>query len=648
MPTLSPASRRRLAPLLLAPWLVLVLAAPTGTPAPAAVEGVDARIDRCFELRRNRPQQAVELADSLLSGTGLDLERRIKVMSCQGVAATLLGDNARAVTVADAIAAELERHPELPAPYRMRALSNLGAILHGAGQAYRAEKVYAHTVRVGEQIGGTDAVRAQASTLNNIGLINVDYLDAPQAADAHYRQALALTRSLGESNPQILYNFAINQLRLDDRDAALKALEEAGEAARSSASVLMELRVRSALAGLRQEGGAEATMRALEQIAGLQAELPDPAGEAATLARLSTIQGRSGLRAQALASARRAYEQARPTHSPQETYQALQALVEALAAEGDTRGALDYAGRISAMKLDALRQQRMDLLADLQARNQDALSQRELERMRYEDNIRRLKEEKSRMLRSAGIGLLVLLLLGAVAFGLLQRRRHQQLRVFSERDALTGLANRHAATAALNALAAQRSQDDARHVLFLIDIDHFKQINDTHGHHAGDTVLAEVSRRLQAACRPGDLVSRWGGEEFLVACANLDPAQAQAVAARLCKAMAYTLETADGERAVTASLGLAPIPFFDVIPEGHVARRWDYALRMADRALYAAKEQRNGWVGYWGARLPDDATAEAVLEFPEAAPGIVHVMSSRPRNPARLREESLREALAQL
>ena len=648
MPSLSPTSRRRLAPLLLAPWLVLVLAAPTGAPAPAAVEGVDARIDRCFELRRNRPQQAMELADSLLSGTGLDLERRIKVLSCQGVAATLVGDNARAVTAADAIAAELERHPELPAAYRMRALSNLGAILHGAGQAYRAEKVYAQTVRVGEEIGGTDAVRAQASTLNNIGLINVDYLDAPQAADGHYRQALALTRSLGEPDPQILYNFAINQLRLDDRDAALKALEEAGEAARSSASVLMELRVRSALTGLRQEGGAEATMRALEQIASLQAELPDPAGEAATLARLSTIQGQSGLRAQALASARRAYEQTRPTHSPQETYQALQALVEALAAEGDTRGALDYAGRISAMKLDALRQQRMDLLADLQARNQDALSQRELERMRYEENIRRLKEEKSRMLRSAGIGLLVLLLLGAVAFGLLQRRRHQQLRVFSERDALTGLANRHAATAALNALAAQRSQDDARHVLFLIDIDHFKQINDTHGHHAGDTVLAEVSRRLQAACRPGDLVSRWGGEEFLVACANLDPAQAQAVAARLCKAMAYTLETADGERAVTASLGLAPIPFFDVIPEGHVARRWDYALRMADRALYAAKEQRNGWVGYWGARLPDDATAEAVLEFPEAAPGIVHVMSSRPRNPARLREESLREALAQL
>ncbi len=127
-----------------------------------------------------------------------------------------------------------------------------------------------------------------------------------------------------------------------------------------------------------------------------------------------------------------------------------------------------------------------------------------------------------------------------------------------------------------------------------------------------------------------------------------DPGPAQAPAARLCTARAYPPEPADGDRAVTASLGLAPIPFFDVAPEGHGARRWDYALRMADRALYAAKEQRNGWVGYWGARRPDDATAEAVLEFPEAAPGIVDVMSSLPRSLERLRAQSLREAQAQL
>ena len=172
---------------------------------------------------------------------------------------------------------------------------------------------------------------------------------------------------------------------------------------------------------------------------------------------------------------------------------------------------------------------------------------------------------------------------------------------------------------------------DARHVLFLMDVDHFKQINDGHGHHTGDEVLVALAQRLKATCRPTDLVARWGGEEFLVACRNLTREQAGQVAARLRRAMAYTLETAHSARPVTVSLGLAPIPFFDAGVGASAASRWDYALRMADRALYAAKRHRDAWVGYWGAQLPDDATAEAVLEQPEAAPEIVSVMSSVPR-----------------
>src|SRR5690606_34569273 len=108
-----------------------VLAAPS---APvAAPEGVDARITRCFDLRRNQPAMALELSAQLLADETLGMEQRIKVLSCQGLAVTLAGDPARAEAIADRILEELDRHPGLPPEFRMRALSQAGAILHGAG-----------------------------------------------------------------------------------------------------------------------------------------------------------------------------------------------------------------------------------------------------------------------------------------------------------------------------------------------------------------------------------------------------------------------------------------------------------------------------------------------------------------------------------
>lgn len=290
-------------------------------------------------------------------------------------------------------------------------------------------------------------------------------------------------------------------------------------------------------------------------------------------------------------------------------------------------------------------------LAELQAHSQALSAQRELERMRNESRIQALENEKARLLSAAVIAVLILLLAAATGFGLLLRKRHRQLRKLSEVDALTGLDNRRAAARALDAMAVRRGPEGTRHVLFLIDVDHFKQINDSHGHHVGDEVLVALAARLKAACRPTDLVARWGGEEFLVACTNLTREQAEQVAARLRRAMAYTLETTHAARLVTVSLGLAPIPFFDGGDEHSPASCWDYALRMADRALYAAKRHRDAWVGYWGAQLPDNATAEAVLEQPEAAHGIVTVMSSVPRivstSSAAARARSLKAVRAQ-
>lgn len=306
---------------------------------------------------------------------------------------------------------------------------------------------------------------------------------------------------------------------------------------------------------------------------------------------------------------------------------------------------------VQCMTLQGSLSRQTTALAELQTHSQALSTQRELERMRNESRIQALENEKARLLSAAVIAVLILLLAAATGFGLLLRKRHRQLRRLSEIDVLTGLGNRRAAARKLEAMAAQRGPEGTRHVLFLIDVDHFKQINDSHGHHVGDEVLAALAARLKAACRPTDVVARWGGEEFLVACTSLTREQAEQVAARLRRAMAYTLETTHAARLITVSLGLAPIPFFDSGDEPSPASSWDYALRMADRALYAAKRHRDAWVGYWGAQLPDNATAEAVLEHPEAAAGIVTVMSSVPRiistSSTAARTRSLRAVRAQ-
>lgn len=306
--------------------------------------------------------------------------------------------------------------------------------------------------------------------------------------------------------------------------------------------------------------------------------------------------------------------------------------VPAAAPQSSPAPATTAAAGAQCLALQGRLSRQQSALQELQAQARALNAERALEQLRHAHQVQTLQARQSQLQYVTAIAVLSLLLLATAGFLLQQRKRQSLLRQLSEVDALTGLSNRHAATAALNAMAAQRGPEGTRHVLFLIDIDHFKHVNDNHGHAAGDTVLVEVSRRLQAACRPTDVVARWGGEEFLVACANLTREQAEQVATRLRRAMAYTLHTEHATRPVTVSLGLAPIPFFDA-PAEHAspANRWDYALRMADRALYAAKRHRDAWVGYWGAQLPDDATAEAALEQPEAATGLITVMSSTPR-----------------
>jgi diguanylate cyclase (GGDEF)-like protein len=174
------------------------------------------------------------------------------------------------------------------------------------------------------------------------------------------------------------------------------------------------------------------------------------------------------------------------------------------------------------------------------------------------------------------------------------REANQHLTELATTDPLTGLMNRRSATEILE-LELERSRRGVQSLgVALADIDHFKHVNDTLGHEAGDVALKEVARRFQRACRTYDSVVRWGGEEFLVICPNAARDEIKDVAERMREAVAENPITISQDQSVslTVSVGTAAAPpGREVSPEAAVAQ--------ADRALYGAKHAGRDRV-HWG------------------------------------------------
>jgi diguanylate cyclase (GGDEF)-like protein len=172
-------------------------------------------------------------------------------------------------------------------------------------------------------------------------------------------------------------------------------------------------------------------------------------------------------------------------------------------------------------------------------------------------------------------------------------------------DALTGLPNQRAVQDTLKRMVAQASRTLSPLAALLLDLDHFKQVNDVYGHDRGDEVLAAVGVALRNVVRESDFVGRYGGEEFLV----LLPATDLEGAVQLGKAIRLAISSISLtgiEHAITASVGVALLP-----QDGGDAVT---LFRSADRALYAAK--RNGrdrieLASSASAQLPVEPAAEA-------------------------------------
>lgn len=164
-----------------------------------------------------------------------------------------------------------------------------------------------------------------------------------------------------------------------------------------------------------------------------------------------------------------------------------------------------------------------------------------------------------------------------------RKLRERQLEDQSEKDFLTGLPNRAAAHRELDALLAATDGGRSASVMF-VDLDGFKAVNDTYGHHVGDELLAKVSSRLRHAVRPDDIVCRFGGDEFVVVCSNLEPDQAKTISVRIETSMRQPFQIGAEAIVIGASVGCSTNISGSTV---------ESMLEKADRAMYVSKARNS-------------------------------------------------------
>jgi diguanylate cyclase (GGDEF)-like protein len=176
------------------------------------------------------------------------------------------------------------------------------------------------------------------------------------------------------------------------------------------------------------------------------------------------------------------------------------------------------------------------------------------------------------------------------------RKREDDVARLSMTDELTGVANRRATINALEQELARSQRTSTPFTLAMLDLDHFKQINDTHGHDAGDQVLREVTQRLKGALRQADFIGRLGGEEFLLILVGTSPDSATLALERCRRAVSATAiqATEDISLTVTASFGYCTV-HTDTEADAHTL------LLRADEALYTGKAAGRDCVSEWQA-----------------------------------------------
>ncbi|MBK8648719.1 MAG: GGDEF domain-containing protein [Gemmatimonadetes bacterium] len=532
---------------------------------------------------------------------------------------------------------------------KARAYSNLGTLAQRRGDPEVAVERFTRALEIQRRLGHA---RDVANSLNNLGFVySTDLAEYAQALELH-QEALETREQLGDSSAIALSlnNIGIVHARLRQHDLALSYLERAlalrralGERARIAATLnniadtweekgdfaralvahresfvlRREINDPSALAQSHRSLGVAFQALGARDSARVHlaeaARLGDSTGDQGLIVRnllaLATLEQVEGRHAQAEALSRRALSIGEGMGAREMVRRALQSLADAQEAGGDYRGALATHRRFKAVSDSIFTDGTGRRVSGLERRYAAVRRERELERLQRQEAESAMTTQRRTVQRNSFAALALLL---ALALWVLHRRRTEKAQLaetLSVTDPLTGVPNRRYVQRTVPgdvaaALRRHRSVPlgevarDADIVFLLIDIDHFKRVNDTYGHAAGDRLLENVAKQLSAVVRESDVVARWGGEEFLVVYRFTNRDRVAELAERI-RAKIESLETVLPGGAVikvTCSIGFAAFPFTRSAPE---SVGWEGIVSIADLAAYAAKRSgRNCWATF--------------------------------------------------
>lgn len=617
-------------------WLLLpvqVLGASEPTAWLAALERVRDMTDSqaaATELTRLATEVPAELTDS----------QRHEWLALQASVFRDVGDSERtevAVAALEALAARSAR-----SEIKVEALLQRAQSLKNAAKPAEALALLRQALVLVEQV---QDLRVRYATHNMAAILYSDTSDFENALQQHLK-ALPLAEQSGDKREQrelqTLNNLGALYLSLRHPDQALNYLQRAKPLAikRNNRSMLSTIAINTGYA-LSSLGRHEEAAASYQQALRLARELGDDRSESIALVNLSddALQRQAWTEAADYARAALLIAQKRKDRTneaiahaniglalagqglirqglqelqlAQEQLQALADIATEELVQAEIARISEQAGLLPAA-VTALKRQlqireqlysaaRQRAVTELQERFDASARQKQIELLARENQLQ-AAEIDNRRLYLWVIGLVALTVILAAIVAILSywrvRDANRRLQAVNEkladqtiRDPLTGLFNRRSFQLAMERRWTERERradpDAGVDAFVLLDIDHFKRINDTFGHAAGDAVLIEVANRLNKGMRDSDMVLRWGGEEFLLYLRSTTGDALRDVVARVLNTLGATPVQFEGRNIpVTASAGFVPLPFSG-LPESEFG--WERAVQLADLALYLGK-----------------------------------------------------------